>query len=433
VRVTRPFGESSIARVLHLVEQAAARKAPTERAITAFARWYTPAVVGLAALIAAVPPLVLPGAAFADWLHRALVLLVISCPCALVVSVPLSYFGGIGAASRAGVLVKGGNYLDALAKLDTVVWDKTGTLTHGQFSVVSVHAADGLEADHVLHLAAHAEVHSSHPIAAAVRDAYGYPVDAGAITEYAEIAGHGVRARIGGRLVLAGSERLLAQEGIAAPAEADGASTVVHVAVDGVWAGRIAVADQAKPTAAEAVARLRTLGVRRQVMLSGDDHRVAHAVASSLGLDEVRANLLPEHKVAAVEEIDAARRSAGRPGTLAFVGDGINDAPVLSRADVGVAMGGLGADAAIEAADVVIMDDDPAKLAVGVALGRRTRRIVNQNIVFALSVKLLVMLLGALGLADMWAAVFADVGVALLAILNATRILRGPHPMPETA
>lgn len=437
VRVTRPFGDSSIARVLQLVEEAAARKAPTERAITAFARWYTPAVVGLAALVALAPPLLLPGAAFADWLHRALVLLVISCPCALVVSVPLSYFGGIGAASRAGVLVKGGNYLDALAKVDTVVWDKTGTLTEGQFRVVSVTAAEGLEATDVLQLAAHAELHSSHPIAAAILEAYGHPVDQGILTEYAEIAGHGVRARIDGRRVLAGSERLLAQEGIAAPAGDEAAATVVHVAVDGMWAGRIAVADRAKATAAEAVALLRGLGVRRQVMLSGDDRRVAEAVGRSLGLDEVRANLLPEDKVAAVEEIGRAhqagdRRSGPRRGALAFVGDGINDAPVLSRADVGVAMGGLGADAAIEAADVVIMDDDPAKLAVGVALGRRTRQIVSQNIAFALGVKVLVMLLGTLGMANMWAAVFADVGVALLAILNATRVLRA-RPTPRGA
>ncbi|MFO7273309.1 MAG: heavy metal translocating P-type ATPase [Bacillota bacterium] len=433
VRVTRPFGESSIARVLRLVEEAASRKAPTERAITAFARWYTPAVVAIAALIALVPPLVLPGATFADWLHRALVLLVISCPCALVLSVPLTYFGGIGAASRAGVLVKGGSYLDALAKLDTVVWDKTGTLTEGRFRVASVVAADGLAADDVLHLAAHAEVHSSHPIAAAVREAYGRPVDAAAVTECVEIPGHGVRARIDGRLVVAGSARLMQREGIALPAGEEAGSTVVHVAVDGAWVGRIAVADRAKPTAAAAVARLRALGVRRQVMLSGDDARVAEAVGRSLGLDEVRANLLPEDKVAAVDEIDAARRRSGRRGTLAFVGDGINDAPVLARADVGVAMGALGTDAAIEAADVVIMDDDPAKLAAGFAIGRRTRQIVHQNIAFALGVKLLVMLLGALGLASMWAAVFADVGVALLAILNATRILREGRTPPETA
>lgn len=438
VRVTRPFGESSIARVLQLVEQSAARKAPTERAITAFARWYTPAVVALAALVALVPPLLLPGAAFAEWLHRALVLLVISCPCALVVSVPLTYFGGIGAASRAGVLVKGGNYLDALARLDTVVWDKTGTLTEGRFAVVSVAAAEGIEAAHVLHMAAHAEVHSSHPIAAAIleahAEAHAHPVDAGAVTDYEEVAGHGVRARIDGRLVLAGNERLLAREGVTLPeTHADAASTVVHVAVDGAWAGRIAIADRAKPTAADAVARLRALGVRRQVMLSGDDHRVADTVARSLGLDEARANLLPEDKVAAVEEIDAARRSAGRSGTLAFVGDGINDAPVLSRADVGVAMGGLGADAAIEAADVVIMDDDPAKLAVGVAVGRRTRRIVAQNIAFALGVKALVMLLGTVGLANMWAAVFADVGVSLLAVLNATRVMRVGARDPRAA
>jgi len=443
VRVTRPFGESSIARVLQLVEQAAARKAPTERAITAFARWYTPAVVGLAALVALVPPLIVPAASFADWLHRALVLLVISCPCALVVSVPLSYFGGIGAASRAGVLVKGGSYLDALAKVDTVVWDKTGTLTQGKFQVVSVEAAPGFAQEDVLHLAAHAEVHTSHPIAASVLEAYGRPADAGSVAEYEEIAGHGVRARVDGRVVLAGNQRLMAREGVALPAAApvqgepgkvsgtaavragsEPAGTVVHVAVDGDWAGRILIADEPKPASADAVGRLRAMGVRRQVMLTGDARHVAEDIGQRLGLDEVRANLLPEEKVAAVEQIDQERKAAGRAGTLAFVGDGINDAPVLTRADVGVAMGGLGSDAAIEAADVVIMDDNPSRLAAGVALARRTRQIVNQNIAFALGVKVLVMLLATVRMANMWAAVFADVGVALLAVLNATRVLR---------
>lgn len=429
VRVTRPFGESSIARVLQLVQQAAARKAPTERAITAFARWYTPAVVGLAALVALVPPLVLPGATFAEWLHRALVLLVISCPCALVVSVPLSYFGGIGAASRAGILVKGGNYLDALAKVDTVVWDKTGTLTQGTFQVVAVDTAGEIAANDLLHLAAHAEAHSAHPIAASVREAYGRPLDPGAVTDYEEVAGHGVRARVDGRLVLAGHERLLTREGVPVGRSAgpDSAGTEVHVAVDGTWAGRVLIADQPKPASADAVGRLRAMGVRRQVMLTGDVQHVAESIGRQLGLDEVRANLLPEEKVAAVEAIAAARPEGRRQGTLAYVGDGINDAPVLTRADVGVAMGALGSDAAIEAADVVIMDDDPAKLALGVSIARRTRRIVAENIAFALAVKFLMLLLGALGLAGMWGAVFADVGVALLAILNATRVMRAPR------
>lgn len=433
VRVTRPFGESSIAKVMQLVEQAAARKAPTERAITTFSRYYTPAVVGLAALVAVVPPLVVPGAAFGDWLHRALILLVISCPCALVVSVPLSYFGGLGAASQRGVLIKGGNYLDALAKVDTVVWDKTGTLTQGQFRVVAVDAAEGFSQDEVLGLAAHAELHSSHPIAASIQEAYGGPVDAGTVSDYEEIAGHGIRARVDGRLVLAGNDRLLARESVAAAGGGDPAATVVQVAVDGVWAGRIAIADEPKAQSASAVRNLRSLGVRRQVMLTGDDRTVAEAVAGRLGLDEVRANLLPEEKVAAVEEIDRRQKAVDNPGTLAFVGDGINDAPVLTRADVGIAMGGLGSDAAIEAADVVIMDDNPAKLATGVALARRTRAIVHQNIAFALGVKVLVMALGAAGMANMWAAVFADVGVSLLAVLNATRVMRGGESPADAA
>ncbi|WP_374712857.1 heavy metal translocating P-type ATPase [Symbiobacterium terraclitae] len=438
VRVTRPFGDSSIARVLQLVEQAAARKAPTERAITSFARWYTPAVVGLAALIALVPPLVLSDATFAEWLRRALVLLVISCPCALVVSVPLSYFGGIGAASRVGILVKGGNYLDALARLDTVVWDKTGTLTEGRFQVVTVETGASRERDEVLRLAAHAEAHTSHPIAASILEAYGRPVDLGAVTDYEEIAGHGVRARVDGVFVLAGNERLLAREGVALPdrspaAGGTHAGTVVHVAVDGAWAGRILIADQPKPASADAVRQLRALGVRRQVMLTGDAHHVAEAIAQRLALDGVRADLLPEDKVTAVEEIDRERRAAGRAGALAFVGDGINDAPVLTRADVGVAMGGLGSDAAIEAADVVIMDDNPARLAVGVSLARRTKRIVAQNIAFALIVKILFMVMGTAGMADLWEAVFADVGVSLLAVLNATRVLRTRLPKLEAA
>ncbi|BDG61189.1 heavy metal translocating P-type ATPase [Caldinitratiruptor microaerophilus] len=425
VRVTRPFAESSVAKILALVEEAAARKAPTERFITTFSRYYTPAVVLGALALAVIPPLVVPGAQFGDWLRRALVLLVISCPCALVVSIPLGYFGGIGGASRRGVLVKGGNYLDALAKLDTVVWDKTGTLTRGVFRVVEVTSFGGYSRDQVLELAAHAETFSNHPIAAPILEAYGRPVNTTAVSDYEEVAGHGVRARVGGRLVLAGNERLMRREGV--PYEGtDRVGTIVHLAVDGRPAGRIVIADEPKPDAAEAIRALRGLGVRRQVMLTGDDRTVAGRVAQSLGLDEVYANLLPEEKVAAVERIDRERRERGgrRRGALAFVGDGINDAPVLTRADVGVAMGGLGSDAAIEAADVVIMDDSPLRLADAVTLARATRRVILQNVAFALGVKAVFVRLGAAGVANMWEAVFADVGVSLLAILNATRILR---------
>lgn len=423
VRVTRPFAESSVTKILSLVEEAAARKAPTERFITTFSRYYTPAVVLGALALAVIPPLVVPGAQFGDWLRRALVLLVISCPCALVVSIPLGYFGGIGGASRRGVLVKGGNYLDALAKLDIVVWDKTGTLTRGVFRVVEVTSFGGYSREQVLELAAHAETFSNHPIAASILEAYGRPVDTTAVSDYEEIAGHGVRARIGGRLVLAGNERLMRREGV--PYEGtDRVGTIVHLAVDGRPAGRIVIADEPKPDAAEAIRSLRGLGVRRQVMLTGDDRTVADRVAQSLGLDEVYADLLPEDKVAAVERIDREHRERGgrRRGALAFVGDGINDAPVLTRADVGVAMGGLGSDAAIEAADVVIMDDSPLRLVDAVTLARATRRVVLQNVAFALGVKALFVGLGAVGVADMWEAVFADVGVSLLAILNATRI-----------
>jgi Cd2+/Zn2+-exporting ATPase len=423
IRVNREFGESSIAKIMQLVEQAAARKATTERVITSFSRYYTPAVVLIALLIALVPPLVMPGALFSEWLRRALVLLVISCPCALVISVPLSYFGGIGGASRRGILVKGANYLDSLAKVDTVVWDKTGTLTQGVFRVTEVTPAGAFTRDELLDLAAHAEVHSSHPIATSIMEAYGKPVDAAAVSEYEEVAGHGVRVRDGGRLVAVGNARLMEREGVSMPAENDPAGTVVYIAVDGSYAGRIVIADEPKPEAAVAIRTLRTLGVRRHVMLTGDDRRVAERVGKDLGLDEVRANLLPEDKVAEIERVDQ-QRTDRQKGALAFVGDGINDAPVLTRADVGIAMGGLGSDAAIEAADVVIMDDNPAKLAVAVGVARKTRQIVYQNILFALAVKVIVMALGATGAANMWEAVFADVGVSLLAILNATRVLR---------
>lgn len=423
VHVTRPFGQSSVARILQLVEGAAKRKAPTERFIAAFARYYTPAVIAAALAVAALPPLLMPGAEPVEWIRRALVLLVISCPCALVVSIPLGYFGGIGGASRRGVLVKGAHYLDALARLDTVAWDKTGTLSRGVFRVVEVATFHGFSRDQVLELAAHAEAFSPHPIAAALAGAYGRPVDRARVADVAEVAGHGVLARVDGRRVVTGNDRLLHREGIPhETCEAEG--TVVYVAVDGVLAGRLVIADEIRPEAAVAVRALRALGVRRQVMLTGDGRAAAEGVARALGLDGVYADLLPEDKVAALERLEAERRRAGRPGTLAFVGDGVNDAPALARADVGVAMGGLGSDAAIEAADVVIANDDPLKLAAAVCVARATRRVVLENVALALGVKLAFVALGAAGSASMWEAVFADMGVALLAILNATRVLR---------
>jgi Cd2+/Zn2+-exporting ATPase len=427
VRVTRPFGESSVAKVLRLVQTAAARKAPTEKFITQFSRAYTPAVVAAAAALAVLPPLAVPGTEGAEWVRRALVLLVIACPCALVLSVPLTYFAGLGSASRRGVLVKGANHLDALVHLDTVVWDKTGTLTRGVFRVLEVAPANGYRRDRLLELAAHAEAFSNHPIARAITEAYGRAVDGTRVSDYQELPGHGVRARVDGRLVVAGNDRLLHREGVPHPA-CEAGSTAVYVAVDGVLAGRLLVGDEIKPGAHAAVRALRRLGVRRQVLLTGDSDLPAQEVARRLGLDELHADLLPEDKVAVVERLEAERRRQGRSGAVAFVGDGVNDAPVLARAEVGVAMGGLGSDAAIEAADVVILDDDPGKLAAAVSVARTTRRVVLQNIVLALGVKLAFFLLGAAGAASMWEAVFADVGVSLLAVLNATRVLRVRSP-----
>lgn len=421
IRVSKPFGESSVAKILELVENAGARKAQTEKFITKFSHYYAPAVVLVALGVAALPPLFLEGAQFSQWVYRALVLLVISCPCALVLSIPLGYFGGIGAASRHGILVKGANLLDALAQLDTVVMDKTGTLTKGVFKVQRVTALNGLSKEAVLDYAAHAERFSNHPIANSIIEAYGSEVDESRVASYEEFSGHGVRARVDKALVVAGNDRILHREDVPHDnCSAEG--TVVNVAVDGVLSGQIIIADELKPDAAEAIRSLRDLGVNRTVMLTGDDEKVAQRVADALGINEVHAGLLPEQKVQVFESI-AREREAGA-GKVAFVGDGINDAPVLTRADVGIAMGALGSDAAIEAADVVIMDDMPSKVGEAITIARRTRRIVVQNIVFALGVKAAVIFLGALGLASMWEAVFADVGVSLLAVLNATRALR---------
>ena len=420
VRVTKPFAESSVSRILELVEDAAARKAPTERFISRIAAVYTPIVVGVAAAIAFIPPLVIPGAALGEWVYRALVMLVISCPCALVVSIPLGYFGGIGGASRNGILVKGANYLDALTDLSTVVVDKTGTLTRGTFSVVRTEARNGFAEPDILRFAALAESHSSHPIARSIRAAWKGELDADAVTDVREEKGYGIVARHGSQTIIAGSDRLLHREGVEhTDCDADG--TVVHVAVDATYAGFIVIADELKPDAAQAVAEMKELGVDEVVMLTGDNETIAKSIARATGIDTVYAELLPEEKVAKVEEI-AARLPEGR--RLAFVGDGINDAPVLMRADIGIAMGALGSDAAIEAADIVLMDDRMTGVGDSLRVARHTRQVVIQNIALALLVKAVFLTLGAFGIATMWEAVIADMGTSLLAVLNATRTLR---------
>ncbi len=416
VRTLKPFGASTVSRILELVENASEKKARTENFITRFARVYTPAVTFAALAIAVIPPLLGMGA-WSDWILRGLTFLVVSCPCALVISVPLSFFGGIGGASRLGILVKGSNYLEALSHVDTVVFDKTGTLTDGTFDVTAVHACDGFDADTVLETAAYAEAFSDHPIAASVKRAFALPIDRSRIGEAAEESGHGVSATIDGRAVLIGNDRLMAAHGIACDA-CDLAGTVLNVAADGCLIGRIVIADTVKDDAAQAIRDLRAVGVERCVMLTGDRADVAQAVADQVGVDEVHAQLLPADKVEEVERIiDTAREN------LAFVGDGINDAPVLTRADVGIAMGAMGSDAAIEAADIVLMDDKPSNIAHAIRIARKTMAIVWQNIVFAIGVKVLILVLAALGIANMWLAVFGDVGVAVIAILNAMRAM----------
>lgn len=421
VEVTKEFDDSTVARILELVENASSKKAQVENFITRFARYYTPAVVAAAALLAVVPPLAL-GAGFGLWIQRACIFLVISCPCALVISVPLSFFGGIGAASRNGVLVKGSNYLEALAQMDTIVFDKTGTLTKGEFKVTEIRPS-GMSGEELLRLAALAEHYSNHPISLSIRDAYekaGGRMNLSSIGKNEEISGHGVRTEIDGSVVLAGNGRLMEAERIAyEPCESIG--TVVYLARDGVFAGTIVISDTVKEYAAQAIRDLKQAGVKRTVMLTGDRKAVGEAVAEKLGLDEVFTELLPADKVEQVERL-LDGQAEGRK--LAFVGDGINDAPVLTRADIGIAMGSMGSDAAIEAADVVLMDDDPARISVVVRISRKTLSIVKQNIVFALGVKALVLGLGAFGMANMWEAVFADVGVSVIAILNAMRALK---------
>ena len=423
VRTSREFGESTVSRILDLVENSSMKKARTENFITRFARVYTPAVCYGALALAVLPPLVLAlmgqPARVGDWIYRALTFLVISCPCALVISIPLSFFGGIGGASTCGILVKGSTYLEELSRTGTVVFDKTGTLTRGVFEVTGIYPAAGTDRDSLLETAALAESYSKHPISQSLKQAWGKELDPARVADVEELGGYGITARVDGQAVAVGNARLMAKLGLS-PAAPDQIGTIIHVARDGVYAGAIVISDVVKPTAAKAIAGLKRAGVRRTVMLTGDTEAVARSVANQLGISEYRAGLLPEDKVTQVEALLAEKLPREN---LAFVGDGINDAPVLSRADLGIAMGALGSDAAIEAADIVLMDDDPARIALAMDISRRTIRIVYQNIVFALVVKAACLLLGALGLAGMWLAIFADVGVMVLAVLNATRAL----------
>jgi Zn2+/Cd2+-exporting ATPase len=420
VEVAKEFGESTVAKILDLVQNASSKKAPTENFITKFARYYTPVVVLSAAALAFIPPLIIEGATFSQWIYRALVFLVVSCPCALVISIPLGFFGGIGGASKNGILIKGGNYLEALNNVETVVFDKTGTLTKGVFKVTGIRSYGEFSDGELIDFAAHAEAYSNHPIAVSIMNFYGKKIRKESIADYTEISGHGIKVIIEGRAVLAGNAKLMERENIQY-AQVDSIGTIVHIAVDNNYAGYIVISDQIKEDAAKAISELKVLGVKRVVMLTGDNKTVADKVAKELNLDEVFSELLPDGKVEIVEKLEAEKSPKGK---LVFVGDGINDAPVLARADIGMAMGGVGSDAAIEAADVVIMTDEPSKIASAIKLAKRTRVIVMQNIIFALGVKIIILILGAFGIATMWEAVFGDVGVALIAVLNAMRAMK---------
>ena len=419
LKVTKSFGESTVSKIIDLVENASARKAPTENFITTFARYYTPVVVGMAAVLAIIPPLVL-GGGWSEWLRRGFVFLIVSCPCALVISIPLTFFGGIGAASKRGVLVKGSNYLEALNKVSVVVFDKTGTLTKGVFEVANIIPAAGYQKEQVLEYAAQAESYSNHPIAKSILATYGKPIDQKQFSDFEEISGHGISVMVQGKKVLAGNSKLMESEKIAYAA-CDAAGTKFYVAADGSYVGCILIADEVKPDSKCAIAELKKIGVEKTVMLTGDNERIGKSVADELGLDAYYAQLLPDQKVEKLEMLDKQKRQGSK---LAFVGDGINDAPVLARADVGIAMGGLGSDAAIEAADVVLMTDEPSKLVEAIDVAKATKRIVMQNIVIALGIKSVFLVLGALGMAGMWEAVFGDVGVTIIAVLNAMRILK---------
>ena len=416
--VTKEFEESTVSKILDLVENASSKKSNSEQFITKFARYYTPVVVIIAAILAIVPPLVIDGATFSDWIYRALSFLVVSCPCALVISIPLSFFGGIGGASRKGILVKGSNYLEALAQTEIVVFDKTGTLTKGVFNVQEIHA-DGISKEDLLELTAYAESYSNHPISISLKRAYGKEIDNGRISDVEEISGHGVSATVDGKKVMAGNIKLMKKMNISY-FKGELIGTVVHVAVDNKYAGYIVIADEVKEDSAQAIKELKAANIKQTVMLTGDNKNVGAKVAKELGLDKFYAELLPGDKVDKMEELFSQKSAKGK---LAFVGDGINDAPVLARADIGIAMGGLGSDAAIEAADIVIMTDEPSKIATAMKISKKTLKIAYQNIVFAIGIKIVVLLLSALGITTMWAAIFADVGVTILAVLNSFRAL----------
>ncbi|GAB6150458.1 ATPase [Clostridium novyi A str. BKT29909] len=420
IKVTKEFTESTVSKILDLVQNASSKKASTENFITKFARFYTPVVVITAVMLAIIPPLVIQDAEFSKWLYRALIFLVVSCPCALVVSIPLSFFGGIGAASRNGVLVKGGNYLEALNSVETVIFDKTGTLTKGVFNVTEVCPLNGVTKEELLEYAAYAESYSNHPIATSILNYYNKPINKEEIQDYNEIFGHGISIRFKGKQVFVGNNKLMDKANIKYN-KVKAAGTIIYVAVDKQYKGYILISDEVKEDSNKTIKALKNIGVKNTVMLTGDNKEVGETVASALGVDEVCTELLPNDKVEKLENIYHNKSSNGK---IIFVGDGINDAPVLARADIGIAMGGLGSDAAIEAADVVIMTDEPSKIVTAIKIAKRTRRIVLENIIFALGVKLVVLILGATGIANMWEAVFADVGVALIAVLNAMRVLK---------
>ncbi|MCG8482643.1 MAG: cadmium-translocating P-type ATPase [Clostridia bacterium] len=419
VKVEKEFGESTVSKVLDLVQNASSKKSPTENFITKFAKYYTPIVVMGALALAVIPPLIIEGATFSDWIYRALVFLVISCPCALVVSIPLGFFGGIGGASKLGVLIKGSNYLEALNYVDTVVFDKTGTLTKGVFEVSKINNETHIRKEELLEYAAYAESYSNHPIGASILKEYGEKVNKEAITDYEEISGQGIKVKVKGKEVLIGNKKLMSQYDVNFPV-VETIGTVVHIAIDQKYSGYIIISDEIKEDSEGAIKELKDVGVRKTVMLTGDNKTVGEKVGRQLGLDKVHAELLPHEKVEKVELLEKEKPSKGK---LVFIGDGINDAPVLARADVGIAMGGLGSDAAIEAADVVIMTDEPSKLVSGIRIAKRAKKIIWQNIVFSLGIKGAVLILGAFGLATLWESVFADVGVAVIAVLNAMRVL----------
>lgn len=416
--VTKEFGESTVSKILDLVENASSKKSNSEQFITKFARYYTPVVVIIAVFLAIIPPLVIDGATFSDWIYRALAFLVVSCPCALVISIPLSFFGGIGGASKKGVLVKGGNYLEALAETEIVVFDKTGTLTKGVFNVQEIHP-EGVSKEELLELTAHAESYSNHPISLSLKRAYSKEINNGRISDVEEISGHGVIATVDGKKVMAGNIKLMKMMDIPY-FKGELIGTIVHVAVNNKYIGYIVIADEVKEDSAQAIKELKAANIKQTVMLTGDNKSIGSKVAKELGLDKVYAELLPADKVEKLEELFSQKSKKGK---LAFVGDGINDAPVLARADIGIAMGGLGSDAAIEAADVVIMTDEPSKIATAMKISKKTLKIAHQNIVFAIGIKIIVLILSAFGIATMWAAIFADVGVTIIAVLNAFRAL----------